>query len=528
MKKLFQQICGVLSNLIFALENTDKPISYFILTFLSVISLRNFLEVFVYQANSYLTDYAVFLNLYLFYFALVIAVLILFYAATRLKITKIARVVLPCFAIVALAPILDALFSSGGKKYVLTYLLPYMHGNLFMQYLTFGRDFSGIGITPGVRIEIAIILAAAFLYLRIKGLTFLKSIFFTFLLYSLLFLFAITPCITKWAADILGIPQLAAVENGQLMGNYYFLLVILAEGAGLSYIMHREVVRVIAANLRLTRIVHYGLMFVLGIALAFKTSGDGQGLSLEGPLLAPGVFKRLIFMPILILLGSVFSMITNDLEDFKIDKISNQGRPLVSGSLSPEAYKRIARFILFIILPCAILVDLTTFIVIVLSMGGYFLYSMPPLRLKRVPFFSKLVISFNSLLLVWYGFITIRGPLAQLPPLLVLFFLIGLTGAANFIDLKDYAGDKAAGIKTLPVILGEKKAKLVIGIFFVLCYCSVMLWLAKLWIALILAVLAALQFYLLNRKRYQERYVFCTHLLSIQALIIYLLIGYGG
>ncbi len=102
-------------------------------------------------------------------------------------------------------------------------------------------------------------------------------------------------------------------------------------------------------------------------------------------------------------------------------------------------------------------------------MENYFLYSMPPLQLKRVTFFSKLLISLNSLILVLLGQLFHSGDFG-LPLNIIIFFFVCVTATLNFIDLKDYEGDKNAGIKTLPVALGLDRSKKVIGLFFFISY----------------------------------------------------------
>jgi len=118
-------------------------------------------------------------------------------------------------------------------------------------------------------------------------------------------------------------------------------------------------------------------------------------------------------------------------------------------------------------------VNFPTFFIISLFIGNYFLYSAPPLRIKRIPFFSKLLISLNSLILIILGFFIITGSIINFPWEITIVFLIGATAVANFIDIKDYEGDKKVGVKTLPVILGIRKAKFLISLFFILTYLSV-------------------------------------------------------
>jgi 4-hydroxybenzoate polyprenyltransferase len=99
-----------------------------------------------------------------------------------------------------------------------------------------------------------------------------------------------------------------------------------------------------------------------------------------------------------------------------------------------------------------------------------------------------------------------------------------VTLVINFIDLKDYEGDKKAGIKTLPVICGLKKAKLIIGGFFLISY-AILNWVLLDTNLLVPGLIfGGLHFYYINKRQYQEKLVFLTYLLSLLLLFIYLTI----
>ncbi|HEC94350.1 MAG TPA: hypothetical protein ENI45_00100, partial [Thermoplasmatales archaeon] len=164
-----------------------------------------------------------------------------------------------------------------------------------------------------------------------------------------------------------------------------------------------------------------------------------------------------------------------------------------------------------------------TLFLILLYMGNYFLYSAPPLRFKRIPFFSKLFLSLNSLMLVILGYYFVTGFTSLFPVEVILFFVVGYTAAVNFIDLKDYEGDREAGIKTIPTILGLRKGKLVIGSFFPILYTVAILYLKNNLLIPVAAGAGILQFLLINRRNYDERLVFVVYLLSLLFFIIYLL-----
>jgi len=164
-------------------------------------------------------------------------------------------------------------------------------------------------------------------------------------------------------------------------------------------------------------------------------------------------------------------------------------------------------------------VNFQTFYCILIFIGNYYLYSMPPMRLKRMPVLSKLFISLNSLLMLILGKFTLTGKFS-VPPDLALYFLVCITLVINFIDLKDVEGDKKAGVNTIPTLLGPRIGKKVIGAFFILSYVLAYPLLKKrldlIGLDLLLLLICGLiAYFLINRKKYSEKPVFLFYLSSI-------------
>lgn len=162
---------------------------------------------------------------------------------------------------------------------------------------------------------------------------------------------------------------------------------------------------------------------------------------------------------------------------------------------------------------------------------------MPPLRLKRIPFLSKLPILINSWALIILGF----NGLNNLNILYFLkfvqdfgekfdnFFLLGglflfsCLLAINFIDIKDYEGDKKEKIKTLPVLMGLARGKLLIGGGFLMAYVFAGLLIGNQIIFWLSVFLGLIQFYFVNRKKYQEWPIFAVYLASLIVLFVLIL-----
>lgn len=183
-----------LKNVISRVENSKKPLIYFILTFFFATTLRNFLEVFSTRLEIPL-EY--FVHYYLSYISLALAIILLFYLVTGEKIDKLVKVILPSFFILVLVPIIDLIFLIfSGQVYRIAYMISGGY-NLLLRFFTFFGSFSGFGITPGMRIEIALVIIISFFYFKIKTKSVLKSLLSSFLLYTLIFIYCAMPFVVK-------------------------------------------------------------------------------------------------------------------------------------------------------------------------------------------------------------------------------------------------------------------------------------------------------------------------------------------
>jgi 4-hydroxybenzoate polyprenyltransferase len=163
---------------------------------------------------------------------------------------------------------------------------------------------------------------------------------------------------------------------------------------------------------------------------------------------------------------------------------------------------------------------------ILLFIAFYFLYSVPPLRLKRFFPVSTVIIGIEALLAFLAGefaFAKIGVP-TQLPqPLLWLIFLVFLL-SSNIKDLKDFAGDKQTGVFTLPVLVGETRGRRLIAFLVFTSYCFVPILLPlvfeQLHILVVSLVFALASFIYISRKNAQEDAIFFTYFIYVFFLLV--------
>lgn len=503
-----KKVLKLITDLITSAENSPTPLIYFILTFFFAISLRTFLEIF--WENALFADWE-FYHFALSYVFIGLGISFVIFWATKEKIAKILRVVLPSFLILIITPLIDSIVSKG-KGYHLAYFIPGLHQNLVIRFVKlFGGLVGEKGATPGVRMEIFLILIGVFGYIYLKTKAKFKSLIFTLLAYGLLYLYALVLFIIKAIQNGFGLDYMA---NNMLVSQFYLLL-LMAELIYLFYLWNRQYFKALLKDFRTLRILHYLLMFILGSMIAQQVFGP---ISLTQEM----IFAWPLTL-ISIILSTIFIAVSNNLFDLKSDTINHPDRPSISGVIPQSVYLKLAWFCLALALIYAWMINFTTLILITSFIACYCLYSIPPWRLKRITLLSKLPLAASSVVIVILGYYFISGQL-NLPLRIIIYFLITLTLTMNFIDLKDFPGDLQEGIRTLPVRLGMKLSQFLIGLFFFIAYSSIYFILSprKTFILIVGMIVGIIQFVLINRKQYQEKPVFIFYLMTMIALIFYL------
>lgn len=486
------------------IEGPQAPLSYCLLIFFSAVTLRNFLEIFSDTAKISFSLYPLnhplffaaslslcitFIHYYAFWLALFLALAIIFSCLTKENISKTLKVVFTFSIILNITPLFDLLVS-GGKGMNISYIYP----KNILEFLPVPK-----ALTPGMILTSIAGIGLSFIYCRVKTNNNLKGMLGGISLYVLLLATSLLPLLLK-------------ARHPLPIIRFLFLLTFM-ETLFIFYRLKKSYFISLLKDIRWLRVLHFYSMFILGIILAGNPLINLLKQSLSEFLLT--VFSTFLCW--------IIAIISNNIEDLHIDRITNANRPLTSGAIPRHDYYRIAAVFSCLAFAMALAVNFTTFFFALLLIGNSLLYSLPPLRLKRVPIFSKVFISFNSLLVVMLGYIFAGRELLDFPGIFNWYFLIFITLSLNFIDLKDYAGDKEAGVRTLPVIFGLRKAKLIIGLFFLVSYIAI----GGVFIdqRLIMPALSvgAVQFLLINRENYREKAVLATHLISLAGLFLYLI-----
>lgn len=203
----------------------------------------------------------------------------------------------------------------------------------------------------------------------------------------------------------------------------------------------------------------YSLATLAGI---FSVPGVIGAISVESELFM--LVSKIAVLPVISLLIATGMYILNDLVDADLDRANGKKRPIPSGLVS----KGQARNFIIWTNGVAVLLSLATFniasmILVVPMLAIGILYSAP-----RVSLADRFVIKTLSIALFYvlcailgatsaYGLdLTVSNPAAPLYAAVMLGALIFISSVFN--DLGDVDGDRAAGRRTIPIVIGKSNA----------------------------------------------------------------------
>lgn len=498
MSKVIENLQKILDGI----ENLALPIGYYIAAFISLFAVRRFLEFFsdstllTFKLLSpihfqFYTIFAIsFLHIFhhfLYWTIVTLMIAIVLSIFSREPIAKTLRTAFFFFFIVNCTPILD-LIVSGGKGLNIHYPYP----KHFFDFFPIPKD-----ITIGMKVTLTTALLLCPLYTFIKTKRVILGIFTFIGVYLWLGFTGAIPLLLR---------QPTPLPTMRIMMLFFILELLI-----ISFQYNKNYFLALLKDIRFLRILHYELILIWGISFS--------PMGLKAICWDWISFICITLSGILSWLGII---ILNNIADTVIDKVSNVNRPHITTTIPYPTYHKIAFYISTTALICALMVNFATFFMILLILSIATLYSLPPFRLKRVPILSKILLAAANLIVIIIGYIFAQGELLSFPRHVIWYCLIFIGLCLNFIDLKDIAGDNAANIKTLPVLLGFKRAKLLIGSFFFICYTISGLVFLDLRLLFAGLAMGALQFYFFSRNEYKEKPILITHLVSLISLILFL------
>ena len=477
------------TRLLAKLEQTPMTVSGWFAGFAGVVFIRFFLESLSSGSPSgYLSsDLPTLIHYGLFYLAAVLAVVVVARAIAPQLPRTLLRTMVFFVPIMWLAPLID--LARGGAP--MAYLLVPPHA-LLHDFLTYFGPLTTPGVTLGIRIELALLLCGIGAYVYAHTREAVRTVLVVVASYAVLFVLLAFPSFVA-ALSFPGSPvtlSLWYLERGSLIGHSFLhpaatydmqrlfemlfdalmaqVWYVVAVGLGILWLAQnmRALLASVVSNIRPERLAHFLLFTGIGGAIALGREGTFSGTLADWFTVAT---------TILVVTGAwVFAVAVNDLVDEDIDAISNADRPLVTGALSHDAMREVAVVAGLMTFLGALALGSYAFFSVVVFTAAYYVYSAPPLRLKRVPMLASALIGLATVACFELGFYLVSADrmLSAFPGRLVLVLFLSVSLIVNVRDLKDIEGDRAAGVHTLATLIGTR-AGMGLGALVCLAFCIV-------------------------------------------------------
>jgi 4-hydroxybenzoate polyprenyltransferase len=154
----------------------------------------------------------------------------------------------------------------------------------------------------------------------------------------------------------------------------------------------------------------------------------------------------------------------NQAFDAEIDRVNKPGRPIPSGRATVAEAMALghgcsAAAVVFAVLHAAWARHPWFLLCLVTGIAATWVYSAPPLRTKRRTYGALLTIAVpRGFLVPVAGWAVVAPPSTMEPWALGVVPGLFVLGAATTKDFADVEGDRAGGCRTLPVVLGARRA----------------------------------------------------------------------
>ncbi|HAI73951.1 MAG TPA: hypothetical protein DCS28_03815 [Candidatus Moranbacteria bacterium] len=457
--------------------------------FSGIITLRVFIEFFL--ASKALSIESIesiiieFVHNFLFFALAVISIWSILSFFLKVNPQKLSKLLFWSLWAILLPPIID-MVKTGGEVFWSFYIIggPKF---IFSQYISFISGLPSGIVYFGTKIIFALAIFFSGLLVFVKTKNLLKTFFSALAVYSVLFIMGAVPSLISFVYYFFDpskkISEIQPYQVIQLFASpapifgvtfdnlkyafsynleFLFFPALLFLLAILFFEIDKQKFIVLIKNFRLPQIIYHIGLFLVGLGLGAWKYPENFALNLFSIFAA---FDLLLS----VLLAWTASVVVNDLADLKIDSISNSSRPLLTGEISEKEYSAVGWILFFLSLFGAILISAKFAALLFVYQLLAFAYSAKPYRLKRFLFVATFVSALASLVIFFIGFALVSGDqnIQGLPWRVILLLLFCYTVSLPLKDFKDIEGDKADGIKTIPVFFGEEKGRLIVasGIF---------------------------------------------------------------
>lgn len=213
--------------------------------------------------------------------------------------------------------------------------------------------------------------------------------------------------------------------------------------------------------------LEHGVMLFLAILVGSLISQKTLYNNIDLPLIS----VLLTFFTALFLEASTFAL--NDYYDLEIDIINKRtDRPLVRGDISPKT----ALYSFYILFPlgliCSYFVNLTCFVIALITALLSVLYDV---KMKKIKLVGNFYIAYiMAIPFIFGGAAVLKNDgfsLENINPVIYIIALIAfLAGSGREImkDVMDFEGDKKLGVKSFPKYIGARKSNIMAAFFYII------------------------------------------------------------
>jgi len=194
------------------------------------------------------------------------------------------------------------------------------------------------------------------------------------------------------------------------------------------------------------------------------------------------------------------SQVMNDYYDREIDALNEPDRLIPSGLVALWQVFITIAVLLFVGFGIALFLGTDVAMLTAVGMIFAIAYSAPPIRAKRNGWYGNTVVAISYEGLAWLAGHVAFAALTPASIIVAVLYSLGAHGIMSINDYKSIDGDRLGGIRTIPVIHGEKRAAWLIVITMNISQLGVLLafiiwgnWIAALVIGGIIAVQLPIQ-----------------------------------
>ncbi len=327
------------------------------------------------------------LHIGLWFIFIVLAFLVQLHLFSGEKIIKVAKLVIVFFSIALTAPIID-LIITGGVGAKMNYLSLHSWKDVAWSYITVGGSSLSRGATPGIRIEIALLVIASFNYVRTKKNSTLKGIIAAISIYTVLFLSGAVPLLLGYIVNTF---QLQYQQDDQ--STVLLLLMLDIFLLCIAFFRH--------SPSRIKKIL--GTAPWLAVVIALLLAGFGASLALKNYpgnwILTP---TTLFWFPLLLACCIFFAAYAG------VQKLQNN-------TVVKDNYTLVKNGLVLLLLIITGMLSSKIFFSAAILWGLLFLLNEAPLELKKIPVLCNVLEALILIAASFAGFCIFNAPMIGFP-----------------------------------------------------------------------------------------------------------------